>query len=1204
MTVPTVSKTGYTCTWNTAPDGKGTTYNSGASYKPSATGGNVTLYARCSANKYNISYSLNNGTKGSSAPTSADYGSVINITNPTKTVTITGNVNGTEAEVGSDTSKAQTFAGWTASNINTSTANYGTSSTTVSAVWSNASTKVTAQYFKNLNPTNNSTVTLTANWNAVEMTVPTISKTGYACTWNTKSDGKGTPYNSGASYKPSATEGNVTLYARCTVNSYTLTVKPNGGTFDGKTTDSTYSQNYGTTKSIAAITGTNRAAYTITYNGNTGSTPNGVKAYRPFTGWDKSGSGSITTTTPLATTTQTYTFEAGAGTLTAGYSGTSEAITLATPTKNYTITYNVGSSGCTSSKTSQSAKVTGIGWYTAATGGTKVGDFGGSKTFTASSTIYAQWNSQTDNQTLATITKTGYTCTWNTASDGKGTTYNSGASGVTVGANTTLYAISKVNNYYIDLNWKVDGTSYSGGDEYEANQLKACLKIGGTDRGCVADYHTSYPYGTSWEIYKLQLGGVDVAYTDSGTLGASNLSISPEIFSMNFSSDNSYGTVSLAKLLIPKGYTYSSNGAEITTSDGRKVTANAADVTCYKTSFNKWSSTSGTVSASTTIKAYFTGNVITSTITFDPTGATAMSGTFSVTATCGSEMPQLPLKMEKEYTVEYSANYDGGSSPSSDTITYTFGGFYTAKDGSGTQYYTAGGKGARNWDKTEDTKLYAYWTASPDSVTLPTLTRTGYNLSGWYDSPTGGTEIGVGGASYTPTTYSKTLYARWSAIKSTVTLNNQGATSAGSTSVTATYGSEMPKITKPTRAYTVTYNYNGNGQKNSSATATYTFGGYYTETKGGGTQYYTKDGTSAKNWDKTVKTTLYANWASASVTLPTPIKKGSIFSGWYTVATGGTKIGAGGVKYTPTKNITLYAQWKPANWAISSPATGANDLATAISLAKAGATLTLQNSYADTTSGKVSKNLNFDFGTYTLTRNSYIYLTDKANVTFNGDNDTGGVTNTAATYTIWAYSTTSVAEFKGGVYQNKSNSPVFCNLGQSTITDGVFISADANTIQNGTSNDGQNKGLLWISGGTFIANGSTGGSAVIRNLSDDHWPLKSDPNNYEHLCDHSCSVHINGGSFEGRGGNKNGVYQNTTDGKGLVHFPWHSTSSVDSLSKYSLVAGNGSILANGGSFHAKITNYLKSSSGVTFGTEALCSYSTFPSVKCSELLDK
>ena len=54
---------------------------------------------------------------------------------------------------------------------------------------------------------------------------------------------------------------------------------------------------------------------------------------------------------------------------------------------------------------------------------------------------------------------------------------------------------------------------------------------------------------------------------------------------------------------------------------------------------------------------------------------------------------------------------------------------------------------------------------------------------------------------------------------------------------------------------------------------------------------------------------LYAKWTSASVTLPTPTRTGYIFNGWYTAASGGTKVGAGGSEYTPTSAITLYAQW-------------------------------------------------------------------------------------------------------------------------------------------------------------------------------------------------------------------------------------------------------------------------------------------------------
>jgi uncharacterized repeat protein (TIGR02543 family) len=41
---------------------------------------------------------------------------------------------------------------------------------------------------------------------------------------------------------------------------------------------------------------------------------------------------------------------------------------------------------------------------------------------------------------------------------------------------------------------------------------------------------------------------------------------------------------------------------------------------------------------------------------------------------------------------------------------YAFGGYYTAEDGGGVQYYTAAGASARNWDRTSATTLYAKWT--------------------------------------------------------------------------------------------------------------------------------------------------------------------------------------------------------------------------------------------------------------------------------------------------------------------------------------------------------------------------------------------------------------------------------------------------------------------------------------------------------------
>ena len=70
----------------------------------------------------------------------------------------------------------------------------------------------------------------------------------------------------------------------------------------------------------------------------------------------------------------------------------------------------------------------------------------------------------------------------------------------------------------------------------------------------------------------------------------------------------------------------------------------------------------------------------------------------------------------------------------------------------------------------------------------------------------------------------------------------------GSTSIIAIDGSAMPSATMPGR----------NG---------YAFGGYWTETNGGGTQYYNSDGSSTRNWDSRTITTLYAKWTARNYTI-------------------------------------------------------------------------------------------------------------------------------------------------------------------------------------------------------------------------------------------------------------------------------------------------------------------------------------------------
>ena len=83
-----------------------------------------------------------------------------------------------------------------------------------------------------------------------------------------------------------------------------------------------------------------------------------------------------------------------------------------------------------------------------------------------------------------------------------------------------------------------------------------------------------------------------------------------------------------------------------------------------------------------------------------------------------------------------------------------------------------------------------------------------------------------------------------SAIKTTVSFNANGGSGGQTANVTATYNSAMPGIstTKPAKTNAIFMGWYDNSD--------------YTK----GTQYYTAGGASAKNWDKTTNTTLYAGW--------------------------------------------------------------------------------------------------------------------------------------------------------------------------------------------------------------------------------------------------------------------------------------------------------------------------------------------------------
>ncbi|MDD6272160.1 MAG: BspA family leucine-rich repeat surface protein [bacterium] len=146
----------------------------------------------------------------------------------------------------------------------------------------------------------------------------------------------------------------------------------------------------------------------------------------------------------------------------------------------------------------------------------------------------------------------------------------------------------------------------------------------------------------------------------------------------------------------------------------------------------------------------------------------------------------------------------------------------------------------RYWFKEKDDRITETQITKLDK--LPT--KTGYTFNGFYLDKTSDIKlIDEAGNLISTSGYTTdgTMYARYTANKYTVKFDQQEG-KGGTPSVTATYDSKMPTITKlPTREG-------------------YKFAGYYTEKGGLGTKYYNANGTSANIWNIASNKTLYAYW--------------------------------------------------------------------------------------------------------------------------------------------------------------------------------------------------------------------------------------------------------------------------------------------------------------------------------------------------------
>ena len=233
--------------------------------------------------------------------------------------------------------------------------------------------------------------------------------------------------------------------------------------------------------------------------------------------------------------------------------------------------------------------------------------------------------------------------------------------------------------------------------------------------------------------------------------------------------------------------------------------------------------------------------------------------------------------------------------------------------------------------------------ASGQKATAPTPapTATGYTFGGWYKESECENEFDF----KTPITEDITLYAKWTAIQTTITLNANGG-SGNTTSVAATYDSSTlnpSSITNPTKTG-------------------HTFGGWYSGEGGTGSLVINSSGKLQANvsgftgtngvWKATTNKTLYAKWTptvyainykdqgganfsgqheagypqnhtyNTATTLKSASKNHYTFDGWYKEndCSGIAVTTLGATEYTD--NLTLYAKWTAKTYTITLDANG------------------------------------------------------------------------------------------------------------------------------------------------------------------------------------------------------------------------------------------------------------------------------------------
>ena len=193
--------------------------------------------------------------------------------------------------------------------------------------------------------------------------------------------------------------------------------------------------------------------------------------------------------------------------------------------------------------------------------------------------------------------------------------------------------------------------------------------------------------------------------------------------------------------------------------------------------------------------------------------------------------------------------------------------------------------------------------------TLPTATKAYYDFKGWYTAASGGTQIT---ASYIQSTDANiTVYAQFSPKPYTMTFNATANGGSGSTSKTYYVDTAVGTLPTATKAY---YDFKGwytTADGNTQVTASYT-----QSTDANITVYAQFTPLPFFMTFNVVASDAFCNESTRTCyvdtpigPLPVPTRPYYSFDGWYTAASGGTKVTA--TTYSTNANVMLYAHWTP-----------------------------------------------------------------------------------------------------------------------------------------------------------------------------------------------------------------------------------------------------------------------------------------------------